>query len=267
MSIKLQQIFYAHDGQMYKVFANSPGLADDVINNAVKIACTQLRNKVCDEPVWAMLEDAKYYYWVQASPGKRDNSNRPTTQYHILLGKKNNVDQVALQRDFMFNAKVQKTLPDDKTCADDIVIDDKDLSKYPIVLAYLQQSNQNRKSIWKIFCGVLSVITVTLIIMLACEKIRTGKDLHKATEIKLEEAKKAKEAEINNKALEKLGPLFEHVKALEKHKNEFNKETDVNKAINKLISWLNEITDTDKTAQESPKTPTIDTSLESSNGD
>ena len=50
--INLQQIFYGHNGQKYKILAQSPDLSDNFINKVISAVSSRLRKRSGVEVLW-----------------------------------------------------------------------------------------------------------------------------------------------------------------------------------------------------------------------
>ena len=86
-TINLQQIFYGHNGQKYKILAQSPDLSDDFINKVISAVASRLKKRSGAEVLWDHFELDNFYVWAQATPGKKIIPEE-TLRFFILFAEK-----------------------------------------------------------------------------------------------------------------------------------------------------------------------------------
>ena len=129
-AINLQQIFYGHNGQKYKILAQSPDLSDDFINKVISAVSSRLRKRSGVEVLWDHFELDNFYVWAQAAPGKKDNSGRDTTLFHLFFCKKN---PKLTGKEFLIFSKFQSYLPEGTFLLEELIISDEELNQSPKV--------------------------------------------------------------------------------------------------------------------------------------
>lgn len=128
--INLQQIFYGHNGQKYKILAQSPDLSDKFLNKLIPAVVSRLKKRSGIEVLWDHFELYNFYVWVQVAPGKKDYSGRDTALFHIICGEKN---PELTGKEFLVYSKFQNILPEGAFLLDELIISAEELNDSPKV--------------------------------------------------------------------------------------------------------------------------------------
>lgn len=156
-TINLQQIFYGHNGQKYKILAQSPDLSDDFINKVISAVSNRLRKRSGVEVLWDHFELDNFYVWAQAAPGKKDNSGRDTTLFHIICGEKN---PELTGKEFLVYSKFQNILPEGAFLLDELIISAEELNDSPKVTS---AETIRKQELWlKLLCIIFPILILIL---------------------------------------------------------------------------------------------------------
>ena len=156
-TINLQQIFYGHNGQKYKILAQSPDLSDDFINKVISAVASRLKKRSGVEVLWDHFELDNFYVWAQAAPGKKDNSGRDTTLFHIICGEKN---PELTGKEFLVYSKFQNILPEGAFLLDELIISAEELNDSPKVTS---AETIRKQELWlKLLCIIFPILILIL---------------------------------------------------------------------------------------------------------
>ena len=157
--INLQQIFYGHNGQKYKILAQSPDLSDKFLNKLIPAVVSRLKKRSGIEVLWDHFELDNFYVWVQVAPGKKDYSGRDTALFHIICGEKN---PELTGKEFLVYSKFQNTLPEGAFLLDKIIVSDEELKLCPTVTSTETIRKQKLTLKLVFFVSLISLIFILL---------------------------------------------------------------------------------------------------------
>ena len=168
MPIRLQQIFYGHNGQKYEIFAHSSNLPDDVIDEAVKSVNGRINRiteneKDPDQLLYGDCNNGKYHYWFLKSPGEKDVSGRPTYFLHIFLCGSSDVTAEGKINCLHFYRKLPREYPD--KVIEDLNIPDEEFKPSPPSTAPEDGGHTPNKksSVWrKVIAAVIGLIIISI---------------------------------------------------------------------------------------------------------
>ena len=158
-TINLQQIFYGHNGQKYKILAQSTDLSDDFINKVISAVTSRLKKRSGVEVLWDHFELNNFYVWAQAAPGKKDNSGRDTTLFHIICGEKN---PELTGKEFLVYSKFQNIQPEGAFLLDELIISAEELNDSPKVTSAETIRKQKLTLKLVFFVSLISLISILL---------------------------------------------------------------------------------------------------------
>lgn len=160
-TINLQQIFYGHNGQKYKILAQSPDLSDDFINKVISAVASRLKKRSGVEVLWDHFELDNFYVWAQAAPGQKDNSGRDTTLFHIICGEKN---PELTGKEFLVYSKFQNILPEGAFLLDELIISAEELNDSPKVTS---AETIRKQELWlKLLCIIFPILILSSIVVI-----------------------------------------------------------------------------------------------------
>jgi hypothetical protein len=171
---------------------------------------------------WIHFKHDDFYIWMQSAPGRKDDSGRQTTLFHILWCRKQENMPDVTGRDFLFYQKFQHEVPSEPP--QEIMISDADLKQCPAVCAERQKIVKRKFPVKKLAAVVICAVMICAVfVTTAIVAYNKGKQESRAEEgDKIESAvKKSREAIAKGIGMEKDNvterDIIEHVKKLKEN--------------------------------------------------